>query len=58
MNTKPNITIRFGASHDDIAVDGNSFTRHKLARGERSKLRRIVIGALEKVGYFAKGGRK
>lgn len=56
--SKPSITIRFGASHDDIAVDGNTFTRHKLSRADQGFLRRVVIGALEKSGFFSKGDRK
>lgn len=57
-NPRPSITIRFGASSDDIAVDGNTFTRHKLSRADQGFLRRVVIGALEKSGYFTKEGRK
>lgn len=54
MTSKPSITIRFGALHDTINVDGTEFTRHKLDRGSFTKLRRIVVGALEKIGYFGK----
>lgn len=56
-NTRPSITIHFGASHDDIAVDGNVFTRNQLSRADQGFLRRVVIGALEKSGYFTKEGR-
>lgn len=48
----PTISIHYGASNDDIAVDGQTFTRHKLDRPARGKLRRIIIKALEAVGYF------
>lgn len=58
MARKPNIVIRYGAAHDSIEVDGHSFDRGALDRQERSKLRKIVVGALEKIGYFRKGGRK
>lgn len=58
MQTKPSIKFHFGASNDDIAVDGQTFTRHKLDKGEFTTLRRILIGALEKIGYFRKEGRK
>ena len=54
MLKKPAITIRYGSTHDDVEVDGSAFTRHKLDRSSQSRLRRIVIGALEKVGYFLK----
>jgi hypothetical protein len=52
---KPSITIRFGAAHDDITVDGQTFTRHKFTRSEQGTMRRIVVGALETIGYFQKG---
>jgi hypothetical protein len=53
--TKPSITFRFGAAHDDITVDGRTFVRHKFSRAEQGSMRRIVVGALESIGYFQKG---
>jgi hypothetical protein len=58
MKAKPQITIHYGASNDDVTVDGAAFTFHKLDRSEKSKLRRIIVGALEGIGYFQKGGSK
>lgn len=57
MARKPEIAIRYGAAHDDVTVDGNTFVRHKLPRQDQTKLRKIVVGALEKVGYFRKSER-
>lgn len=57
-HTRPTIIIHFGASNDDIAVDGNVFTRNQLSRADQGFLRRVVIGALEKSGYFTKGARQ
>lgn len=57
MANKPSIKFHFGASNDDIAVDHMVFTRHKLDKGGFTKLRRILVGALEQIGYFRKGGR-
>lgn len=54
----PRIRFHYGASNDDIAVDDQVFTRHKLSRPERGKLRRILIQALEAVGYFASKASK
>ena len=54
----PTISIRYGASHDDVVVDGQTFTRHELSRPQQGKLRRLIVGALESVGYFIKGTRK
>jgi|GEM_PF-4501440 len=56
-HTKPNVSIRFGASSDDIAVDGKTFTRHKLTRSEQGFLRGVIIGALTKADYFSKEAR-
>lgn len=41
-NTKPSITIRIGAAHDSVTVDGHVFDRSKMPKDEKSKLRRII----------------
>lgn len=41
------ITIRLGAAHDSITVDGKTFDRAKLTRPEKNKLRRLVVAAWE-----------
>lgn len=58
--SKPEITIHYGASNDDITVDGHTFTRHKLDRREQRFLRNVVIDSLIKVGRIKrwKGTRK
>lgn len=50
MNTSPSVRLHFGASHDDIMVDGHTFVRHQLTRKEFSFIRNVVIDALIKVG--------
>lgn len=40
---KPNITIRYGASNDDITVDGHHFDLSKMDRADRAKLKRGVV---------------
>lgn len=52
MTKKPEISMHFGAAHDDITVDGSTFTRHKLTRADFTSMRRIVVGVLERIGYF------
>jgi hypothetical protein len=48
---KPNITMRYGASHDDITVDGHTFVRHQLTGKEKHFLRNVVIDGLVKCGF-------
>lgn len=50
MITAPSIRLHFGASNDDIMVDGHTFVRHRLTRKEFGFLRNVVIDALIKVG--------
>lgn len=52
---KPNITIRKGAAHNEVTVDGATFDLSVMTRRERTYLRKVVVGGLEKVGYFEKG---
>jgi ribosomal protein L35 len=47
---KPNIVIRYGASNDDITVDGHTFVRHKLTGKEKHFLRNVIIDSLVKCG--------
>ena len=47
---RPSIRLHFGASNDDISVDGHTFTRHKLTKKEFTFVRNVVIDALLKVG--------
>lgn len=47
---KPSIRLHFGASNDDIAVDGHTFTRHKLSKKDFAFVRNVVIDSLIKVG--------
>lgn len=41
----PKITIRVGAAHDEVVVDGHVFDRSKLTRPERNKLTRMIVAA-------------
>lgn len=58
MHKKPDIRIRYGASTSTVTVDGHVFDRAPLNRADDAKLRHILVGALEKIGYFATKGRK
>ena len=59
MKNKPDITIHYGAVNDDITVDAQTFVRHKMSRAALTQLRRIIVGALEKIGHFVtSGGRQ
>ncbi len=51
---KPNITIRLGALHNDVTVDGHTFDRSKMTRPEQNKLTRMLVGGLTNAGYFNK----
>lgn len=46
------ITIRMGATSNSIEVDGTKIDRNSLTKGEDRKVRGIIVGALEKDGYF------
>lgn len=48
--TRPQVSIRFGASNDDITVDGVTFVRGALDRAQRTFLSNVVVGALIKSG--------
>jgi hypothetical protein len=48
------ITIRMGAAHNSVEVDGTNIDRNSLTKGEDRKMRGIIIGALEKNRYFNK----
>lgn len=49
---KPSIVIRKGASNNEVTVDGRTFDLSDLTRRERTFIRKVVVGSLEKVGYF------
>lgn len=46
------ITIRMGAAHNSVEVDDLKIDRSSLTKGEDRKVRGIIVGALEKDGYF------
>ena len=46
------ITIRMGAAHNSVEVDDMKIDRNSLTKGEDRKVRGIIVGALEKDGYF------
>jgi hypothetical protein len=48
----PRITIRMGATDNTIDVDGIKIDRNSLTKGDARKVRGIIVGALEKDGYF------
>jgi hypothetical protein len=57
---KPNVTIRIGAAHDEVRVDGITFDRSQMKREEKSKLRRLVRDAfrsLHQAGVWGKQAR-
>lgn len=48
----PHITIRMGATNNSVEVDGKKIDRSSLTKGEDRKIRGIIVGALDKDGYF------
>jgi 3-polyprenyl-4-hydroxybenzoate decarboxylase len=52
MKKIPKITVRIGAAHDSVTVDGTTFDRSRMARPERNKMTRMIVGALTNVGFF------
>jgi len=40
------ITIRIGAAHDEVVIDGHTFDRSKLNRHERDAMRSLIMDAL------------
>lgn len=42
--------MHFGASNNEIVVDGHSFQRNLLSHGEFARMRTVLIDALIKVG--------
>jgi hypothetical protein len=50
----PRITIRMGATDNTIDVDGTKIDRNSLTKGDQRKVRGIIVGALEKDGYFTR----
>lgn len=47
---RPSIRLHFGASHDDISVDGHTFVRHQLNKKDFAFVRNVVIDTLLKIG--------
>lgn len=56
MIATPSIRLHFGASNDDITVDGHTFIRHKLSKKDFSFLRNVVIDTLLKVKAIRRRG--
>ena len=54
---KPTITLRFGASNDDIVVDGVTFVRNDMERKDRRFLRNVLIDSLLVTGAIKRKGR-
>lgn len=52
MKTKPSITIKYGAAHNEVTVDGQTFEINSLNQKERNFLRRVVVNSLQAIGYF------
>ena len=58
MVSKPNIVIRFGASHDDISVDGVVFRRRSLDNRQFAFLRNVIIDTLADLGVVKRPTRR
>ena len=48
----PSITIRFGAAHNEVIIDGQTFDLNSYEKKDQNFIRRVVVSGLEKVGYF------
>jgi hypothetical protein len=44
--TRPQITLRIGAAHDEVVIDGHTFDRSGLDRGQRRTMSELIIEAL------------
>lgn len=51
---RPQITIRLGAAHNSITVDGHVFDRSQMAKSDRSFVRNVVIDALVACGALTR----
>lgn len=49
---KPEVTMRFGAAHNHVIVDGVPFDRNDLNRGQQSMMRHVVVEALGAAGVL------
>jgi cytochrome c-type biogenesis protein CcmE len=47
---KPAVTIRLGALHNSVTVDGHVFDRNAMSKTDNAKLRNILIDGLVKAG--------
>lgn len=51
---RPKITLHYGASNNDIIVDGVCFDRAKLSKKDFGFIRNVVIDTLAKVGSVSR----
>lgn len=42
----PSITIRIGAAHDEVVIDGHTFDRSGLDRNQRRAMAELIVEAL------------
>ena len=42
----PRITIRMGATHDEVIVDGHTFDRSGLNRNQRNAMAALIVDTL------------
>ena len=54
---KPNITIRLGAAHNSVEVDGTVFDRSKMDKPAQSKLRRVIRDVFTELNKAGQWGR-
>lgn len=50
---KPKIAIHYGAGVHTATVDGHKFDLNRMTNGERTHVRKIIVGALDKIGALA-----
>jgi len=50
---KPRINIHYGAGVHTATIDGHKFDLNRMTSGERTHLRKIVVGVLTKIGALA-----
>lgn len=55
---KPSISIRFGALHNDITVNGVKFDRRELGRDGLNQLSRMCCEALINCGFMKRAKRE
>lgn len=50
MKPSPSLRLHYGAAHDDIIIDNQTFIRHQLQKRQFMFLHNVLIDVLLKIG--------